>query len=217
MNTAILASLNDTALARVCPLCDSDLTTLVQDHLHNCVVAFQAALLVHLTQDGRVLGRSHVGGHQPGNVRCVQTHVGAPGKGSSEDPGPAKRRRTRQQKAEIWQGQWQEQRQIQGQGTQVPPVQQVPGRLSGPDHGASAADLSGAQTRPAIEINARRQFIRLCPGTTSTRDVAEPNSRNHAVETGLQEQEGHSKLAQPIVVPCMSFFLDVPRGFKPGH
>ena len=29
-------------------------------------MAFQAALLVHLTQDGRVLGRSHVGGHQPG-------------------------------------------------------------------------------------------------------------------------------------------------------
>ena len=116
MHTAVLASLNDTANTTcVCPLCDSALTTLVQDHLHNCVVAFQAVLLVHLTQDGRVLGRHHVGGHQPGNVRCFQAHVGTPGKGSSEDPSPT----TRQQKAETWQGQ---QSQNQGQGSQAQPA-----------------------------------------------------------------------------------------------
>ena len=201
IHTAILASLHVTDNTfSTCPLCDLDLTTLVQEHLHNCLVAHQAVLLVHLTQDGRILGRPHAGRHQSGNVRRVQTHVGAPGKGSTEDPPTTKRRRTKQQKAETGQGQWQEQRQAQGQRPQDPPAS---GDVRESDPGAPVVDSIGSQTRCNLEIHARRQFLRMFPGTTSTRDVAVSDCRDHAVETGLREQEGLTEPAQPIVAACV--------------
>ena len=205
--------LNGSNTIRVCPLCDSALTTLVQDHLHNCVVAFQAVLLVHLTQDGRILGRHHAGGNQSRNDRCLQAHVSPPGQGSSEDPPTTKRRRTRKQKDEAWQGQRQEQRQEQGQGSQDQPA---PGRVREPELSASAHGPPDSQARSAIEVHARRQFLRMFSGPTSSINAPRNDCRDHAVETGLREQEGQSKLAQPTVATCVSDLSEASADDCPG-
>ena len=58
MQSRLLASLGDAQTDMLqCNLCLDPLTTSVQDHLQLSAVLTQVVVLVHLTQDGRILGR----------------------------------------------------------------------------------------------------------------------------------------------------------------
>ena len=184
MHSRFIASLGDAQNDMMqCNLCLDHLTSSVQEHLHLRAVFTQVVLLVHLTQDGRILGRPEPGRYFSRADRRVSTYDPSPEQEPNENLSTQKRRRPRGQEEENpcqrpGKGAQRNTRARSGHDLLFPPA----------TYGKGAAS-----TRSTAEIHARRQFLRCFPGTKPTGHAPSDDCRDSAMEAGPGGQEGDAQ------------------------